>query len=99
LRQFLQSIYVSLKKSFSEIKVIPGDTVYFLASDSKDYLTDDAAILLQRLKERGIKTEYVREYYLFSKLSGQRVSYIEAILNHQPQAMANYDFKPMGLFL
>jgi spermidine synthase len=98
LRQFLQSIYVSLKKSFSEIKVIPGDTVYFLASDSKDYLTDDAAILLQRLKERGIKTEYVREYYLFSKLSGQRVSYIEAILNHQPQAMANYDFKPMGYF-
>lgn len=98
LRQFLQSIYVSLGKSFTEIKVIPGDTVYFLASGDKGYLTDDAKILLHRLRERGIKTDYVREYYLFSKLSSQRISYIKNILNYEPRALANYDFKPMGYF-
>lgn len=98
LRRFLESIYVSLKESFSDIKVIPGDTAYFIASDNKNYLTYDYKELLRRLKERNIETKYVREYYLFSKLSRERISYIKSFLNEETKAAPNYDFKPAGYF-
>jgi len=98
LKRFLRSIYVSLKKSFADIKVIPGDTAYFIASTDKNYLTYDYKELLRRLKERNIETKYVREYYLFSKLSRQRISYIENILHGKTVVTPNYDFKPAGYF-
>ena len=98
LKYFLQSIYLSLKKSFSNIKVIPADTAYFIASDDKNYPTYNYEELLRRLKERNIETKYVREYYLFSKLSKQRISYIENVLNEKPAGLPNYDFKPTGYF-
>ena len=98
LKLFLRSIYISLKKSFSGVKVIPGDEAYFIASDNQNYLTYDYKELLRRLNERNIETKYVREYYLFSRLSAERISYIEKILNGKPEVLPNYDFKPAGYF-
>ncbi|MFH1552688.1 MAG: hypothetical protein ABID83_03520 [Candidatus Omnitrophota bacterium] len=45
LRDYLRSIYLSAKEVFPEVVMIPGDTVYFLASNSPGVLTLDSNVL------------------------------------------------------
>lgn len=97
-QQFLSSIYKTLNKVFREIKVIPGDTAYFLATDKEGTLTYDYKELMQRLKKRDIQTKYVREYYLFAKLSTDRVAYLEGRIKAEKKAKINTDFRPTSYY-
>ena len=96
-QQFLSSIHKTLNRVFSQIKVIPGDTAYFLATDKKGILTYDYQELVRRLKERGIQTKFVREYYLFAKLSTDRVAYLEGRIRAK-KAKLNRDFHPISYY-
>lgn len=98
LKPFLQSIYSSLKDVFEDVKIIPGDTAYFLASDQQGALTYDEHILTERIKQRKLNLDYVREYYLFSKLSKQRTAYLENTLKENTGIKINYDFRPSSYF-
>lgn len=98
LEDFLRSVYVSLKEVFIDVKVIPGDTAYFLASTKKAVLTYDYNILMDRARRRKLNIKYVREYYLFSKLSPGRVAYIEDSLKKENEVKINYDFKPISYY-
>lgn len=95
---YLASIYNTLEKEFSDIKIFPGDSATFLASNSTDVLTYSPDILIQRLKERGIDTKFVREYYLPFKLDPLRIKYIENTIKEYKKAKINQDFKPIGYF-
>ncbi|MBN3037799.1 MAG: fused MFS/spermidine synthase [Candidatus Omnitrophica bacterium] len=97
-RQFLSSIYKTLKKVFSEVKIIPGDTAYFLATDEKGLLTYDYRKLSSRLKERNIETKFVREYYLSSKLTADRIAYLEGQVKEGEKAKLNLDFRPVSYY-
>ncbi len=97
-QQFLSSIHKTLSRVFREVKVIPGDTAYFLATDKKGILTYDYKELVRRLKERGIQTKFVREYYLFAKLSADRVTYLEQSLSAEKKAKLNKDFRPISYY-
>lgn len=98
LRRYLEVVYSTLKKAFSDVKVIPGDIAYFLGSDEKDNLTYDYKILMRRADDRRLDIKYVREYYLFSKLSSEKISYIEeAIASFRP-ADINRDFRPVAYY-
>ena len=98
LNDFLSSIYATLKKVFPSVMIIPGDTAYFLASNQKDMLTYDYHVLMKRAAGRKLYLEYVREYYLFSKLSPQRVSYIEEAVRRNKHVKMNYDFRPISYY-
>ncbi|MDP2923422.1 MAG: fused MFS/spermidine synthase [Candidatus Omnitrophota bacterium] len=98
LKKALQSFYGTLKKVFADVKVIPGDTACFLASNRVDLLTYDYNILAKRVSERKLDLKYVREYYLSSKLSAQRVQYLEGVLSRENRAAINYDFRPISYF-
>ncbi len=98
LADFLRSIYATLAKVFSDIKVLPGPTAYFLASNETGFLTYDYRILMERADERGLKIKYVREYYLFSRLSPERVSYIEEIVKEGRHIRINRDFRPISYY-
>ena len=98
LKEFLRSIYASLKEVFLDVKVIPGDTAYFLACDKKGVLTYDYKILIDRIKERNIDIKYVREYYLFSKLSPEKVRFMEDSLKPEMTVKINYDFRPVSYY-
>lgn len=97
-KQLLSSIHKSLSSVFSDVKMIPGDTVYFLAANQKDILTYDYNVLLRRLKQRGIKTRFVREYYLFSKMSKERINYLEESIASAGEAKLNRDFHPISYY-
>lgn len=98
LKSFLSSIYATLKEIFLDVLVIPGDTAYFLACDKKGILTYDYKILTGRTKERNIDIKYVREYYLFSKLSSEKVRFTEDSLKPDKAVKINYDFKPISYY-
>jgi spermidine synthase len=53
---------------------------------------------VRRLKERGIQTEYVNEYYLSSRLSPDRVAYLEGILKTGENVSLNTDFRPISYY-
>jgi len=97
-RDFLGSIYASLNKSFNDVKVFPGDTAYFLASNKKGILTYDYKLLIQRALERKLDLKYVREYYLFSNLSPERIAYLENSLGANQSVNLNYDFRPISYY-
>lgn len=97
-QQFLSSIHKTLKSVFSEVKVIPGDTAYFLATDKKGILTYDYKELSRRLRERGVPAKFVREYYLFAKLSEERVAYLEGRIEAEKKAKLNTDFRPISYY-
>ncbi|MBU4140926.1 MAG: fused MFS/spermidine synthase [Candidatus Omnitrophica bacterium] len=96
-QQFLSSIHKTLKSVFSEVKVIPGDTAYFLATDKKGILTYDYKELSRRLRERQVATKFVREYYLFARLSQERVAYLEDRIGAK-RAKPNTDFRPISYY-
>ncbi|MFA4854775.1 MAG: hypothetical protein WC616_05450 [Candidatus Omnitrophota bacterium] len=98
LKDFLKSIYSSLKEVFLDVKVIPGGTAYFLACDKPGVLTYDYKILESRTKERNLDIKYVREYYLFSKLSPQKINSTESALQPEKGVKANYDFRPISYY-
>ncbi|NQT75709.1 MAG: hypothetical protein HQ566_04215, partial [Candidatus Omnitrophica bacterium] len=95
---YLASIYNTLKKEFQDIKVLPGDHATYLASNKSNMLTYDPDILIERLRDRGISTRFVREYYLPFKLAPMRVKYIEDSIKEVSAAKINHDFKPVGYF-
>lgn len=96
--QFLGCLYRTLKNEFQDIKVLPGDYNYFLASPTKGILSYDPKILLDRLKGRNLDLKYVREYYLPFKLNPQRIEYVENAIKEVPGTKVNYDFRPIGYF-
>jgi len=93
---YLSCIYNTLKKEFSDIKILPGGTITFIASTEPNMLTHDANILIKRLKERNIKTKFVREYYLPFKLDPLRIKYVESAIAKFKNTKINTDFKPIG---
>ncbi|MFH1847228.1 MAG: methyltransferase domain-containing protein [Candidatus Omnitrophota bacterium] len=98
LTDYLRSIYYSVKKVFSDVIIIPGDTLYLIAGREKNKLTYDIDILMERLQKRNIDAKYVREYYLFDKLSSERISYaVESIVKGRKIDL-NTDFKPISYY-
>ena len=96
LRDFLASIYVTLASVFDDVKVIPGETAYFLASGSRGALTYDYDALMARAKERSLDIQYVREYYLSSKLAREKILFMEDAL--RVPAKINHDFTPISYY-
>ncbi|HQO58522.1 MAG TPA: hypothetical protein PLT76_07345 [Candidatus Omnitrophota bacterium] len=95
-RAFLRSIHSTLRAVFPDVLSIPGDTNIFLASPHGGVLTEDPRVLLARLQERRIVSEYVREYYLPYKMSPDRMRYIQEIL--RTRGAINTDARPIAYF-
>lgn len=93
-KAFLRSINTTLKKVFTDVRSIPGDTNIFLACTQKDILTQDPQLLMRRLNERRLETKYVREYYLPYKLSPDRIFYVEEALKED--GAINTDTHPVA---
>lgn len=98
LAVYLRGIYKTLRAAFDEVKVFPGERAVFLALKPLvgRHLTYDYRLLDTRVKERGLDTVYVRDYYLFSKLSPARIAYLEKILNDRNADPLNLDLRPVS---
>ncbi|MEW6008193.1 MAG: fused MFS/spermidine synthase [Candidatus Omnitrophota bacterium] len=95
-------LYMTLKNTlwavFPEVVITPGEVNYFLASNIKGLLTLDWQKLIQRLKERNIQAKYMREYYLYSELSNERIDAFGKNLLLESTSVINRDFKPIAYY-
>ena len=96
LASFLRSVSLTLRTAFPYMAVVPGHTAYFLASDVADRVVIDPALLIARMKERGIVNTYVTEYYLPYSLSEERVRYINDSIENASGDRINTDLEPIA---
>jgi spermidine synthase len=77
---------------------MPGETAYFIASPERGAITYDYRTLMDRAIRRALDLKYVREYYLFSRLSAEKIDYMIRALKSDHTSKANRDLKPASFF-
>ncbi len=98
LRNFLGCIYQTVREVFPDLVIIPGGTVYFIAADGSRYLTDDYAVLEERVRQRNLDLKYVRGYYLADRMRRERIEYQQREIESAPRDQLNLDFHPICYF-
>ncbi len=102
ISQEQSQLYMTLKNTlssvFADVIITPGETNYFLASKQKNILSLDWRILIDRLNERGIEAKYMREYYLYSELSQERINFFQDRLKQSRFTGINRDFQPLAYY-
>ncbi|MGB9604523.1 MAG: fused MFS/spermidine synthase [Bryobacteraceae bacterium] len=98
LARLLASIHATLRQVFTEVAVLPGETVHFFAARRAGVLVRDADGLEARWRERGIETRYVRDYYFRFRLTPARVRVLEQQMAASPGVRLNRDFAPVGYY-
>jgi len=98
LAAFLRCINKTLHAVFPEVRFLPGETVHFFASNAPGGLVDSAAGYLERLRSRGIRTTYVREYYIPSLMTPDRMAGLESQIRPRPETPLNRDFSPVAYY-
>ncbi|MCX6577939.1 MAG: methyltransferase [Candidatus Aminicenantes bacterium] len=95
LREFLSTLYVTLKKVFAEAAVVPGDTNIFLASDSP--LTLEVPDLARRIESLHLRTRFVTPKMLMERLNSIRVNRLKENIESGPGHI-NSDLAPICYF-
>ncbi len=96
--EFLRSVNRTLRAAFPEVAVMPGETVHFFACKRAGGLARNADDLLARLRQRGLSTAYVREYYLPFRMSADRVAALEEAIRPESDTRLNRDFEPVAYY-
>ncbi|MBU2541758.1 MAG: fused MFS/spermidine synthase [Candidatus Omnitrophica bacterium] len=97
-KQLYLTLERTLESVFSQVEITPGETNFFFASNKKGILTLDWQVLIERLKKRSIQARYVREYYLFSEFSQERIDSFKKMLAQSKAGAINTDFKPIAYY-
>ena len=98
LADLLRCLQKTLRAVFPQVVAIPGETVHFLAANQPGSLTLDPSELMTRLRERRIRTQYVREYYLPFRMSPDRMLDLQLQIEPQPATPINRDFTPIAYY-
>jgi len=95
---FLRTLYETAKSEFKDVRVIPGDTAYFLCAKKDGLIELSPGVMSRILDRRQIKTVYVRDYYLSSKISRERLDSFDRAIINVKHARKNFDFYPISYF-
>jgi spermidine synthase len=80
----------TLESVFSHVRVLPGSTAHFIASEAEI----DPAAILPRLHARGIEAPFVSEDYLPFRLTEGRIAEVREGLDQAGTPPVNTDAKP-----
>jgi spermidine synthase len=98
LAEFLRCIQRTLKEVFPYVVAIPGETIHFFAATQPDVLTDNPQTLISRLRERKLKTQYVREYFIPYRMMPDRMTQVREQLQPLASTPVNRDFEPIAYY-
>ncbi len=96
LAEFLRSIRRTLGEVFPYQAAIPGETIHFFGAMQPDVLTSDPQVLVNRLRERQLNTQYVREYFIPYRMMPDRMEQVETELRPVAATPVNRDFAPVA---
>ena len=91
----LKSLDATLRQTFGEVLVVPGESVRFIASEAGSGLTADPQVLIDRMRARNLDLRYVRDFYLLDIFNPFRLAYFKSIIREGPPAKTNRDFEPV----
>jgi spermidine synthase len=98
LADFLRCIQRTLQLVFPYTVAIPGDTIHFFAATEPGVLTDSPQTLISRLRERNLKTRYVREYFIPFRMMPDRMDQVRSQLQPLASTPVNRDFAPVAYY-
>lgn len=78
-KAYARSVHSTLASVFKFVSIIPGEKMTFLASDVPYAVTPE--LLVRRLQERKIRTQFMRDYYLNDRMSPERMAEAAAWLD------------------
>jgi spermidine synthase len=94
LADFLRCIRRTLGEVFQTQAAIPGETIHFFGAMQAVALTRDPRVLVERLRERRLNTQYVREYFIPYRMMPDRMEQVETELRWASATPVNRDFAP-----
>jgi len=97
LGALLGSIRKTLGAVFPEVGMMPGESVHFFAAKRAGVLAGPG-LLLDRLRERQLKTLYVREYFIPFRLTPERVRDLDEQSRPTAATPLNRDFAPIAYY-
>jgi spermidine synthase len=97
LRDLNRCILETLKTVFRSVRIIPGDTNLYLASDSSKLERVTSAEIVKRLEDRKIKTSLVTRSYLEFRLHERGLKWFLVSMEGKG-VQINSDFRPNGVF-
>jgi len=95
----LSNSLLTLGAVFRQVVVLPLGWNFLVAGDAGAHLTTNPELIVGRLKDAGVSTRFVREYYLRDNLNPERLASVQeraARFNAQP---LNQDLRPRGYYL
>lgn len=96
LAEFLRSIRRTLGEVFPYQSAIPGETIHFFGAVQPHVLTRDPQLLVSRLRQRKLNTQYVREYFIPYRMMPDRMEQVEDDLAPLKSTPVNRDFAPIA---
>ena len=96
LAEFLRSIRRTLSDVFSYQAAIPGEIIHFFGAMQPGVLTSDPQVLIARLRERKLNTQYVREYFIPYRMMPDRMEQVATDLAPTATTPVNRDFAPVA---
>ncbi|MGB9628798.1 MAG: fused MFS/spermidine synthase, partial [Thermodesulfobacteriota bacterium] len=97
MRDLNGCILDTLKRNYHYIRIIPGETNLYLASDSESIDNVTAEKLAKRLKERGIQTSLFIKTYIDYRLHERWLKWFNQSMELRTIHI-NSDFRPIGVF-
>jgi len=97
LRRLNASVINSASYEFLSHVYLPGEEMTAVAACDSDYLTENAATLLTRARERGLKSDMLYAW-LPDMLRSEFTSYVRDILNATRGVILNTDQQPIAYF-
>ncbi|NTV29615.1 MAG: fused MFS/spermidine synthase [Candidatus Omnitrophica bacterium] len=76
-KEYLRILRRTLGQVFGEVRSVPGDRHIFLAAKAPGTISVEPDTLAARIKERGLKTRFVREAFFRFRLEAGRVAQAE----------------------
>jgi spermidine synthase len=97
LRDLNRCILDTLRKVFRSVRIIPGDTNLYLASDSVKLEDVTQVELIKRLEGRKIQTSLFTKGYLEFRLHERWMKWFLESMERK-EIQINSDFRPIGVF-
>jgi spermidine synthase len=98
LQAFLRCIDRTLHEAFPYVVAIPGETIHFFAATRADLLTEDPRVLVARLHERDLNTQYVSQYFIPYRMMPDRMAELRDQLQSTANTQVNRDFTPIAYY-
>ena len=96
LAEFLRSIRLTFGEVFPYQAAIPGEIIHFFGAVQPGVLTRDPQLLVSRLRQRHLNTQYVREYFIPYRMMPDRMDQVETVLAPLSSTPVNRDFAPVA---